>query len=1605
MRALRIPLVLAILMSALGLGSAGAAAAEPVMQTETFANTDDGFAACETQIRAQRAGNLLAGGGVKLLVDSAAESIEAEFLADGEAGEPRGVGRVTIGGSPTVLTWYLGESKTIKEVGLYTFNGDSRANQDYEVRFFNNAAQPGVRPRFHDTPDLTTGPKVIGADAGGYHSRFIDPAGGALTAEKVDWVEVRIWGCYGIRAGEPAKQPTMGGWSAYIEIEVLGERHEVTPPSPEEIAYLQAVRQAPPEPGLIRQADWHQSLVATREAILNWEMQQDSLALHNVPATMGPWHVLGPLPANSEAAKQLDRDKQVDLTASLAGPGGQTLAWQRRDDLQDGQCFDLTLSGQAAAADVVYLCRELHFRQDFQRDRLVARLSASDGRVRLLPEDTRVDVRGPSAANARRWSLEAPAGPHQLLVRLAAGRDGKREFWFLPQPRQSRPGGGDDNARVMRRDRALAQVEREFTQPLAAAQLRIERESGLWTSEANSLGDWPPGRAEVSLAAQYASAVRQRLAKLRETLAAESQEAGRAGSERLVAWTEEAERSLGTEAAAEAAAGAEPLRALLYRVAAISESASLATRVPAIRRAVEDQRETWREAYSDAAGQLARVDALASQTAALRERVFETTGDPLQELLAQQAEIEQAAAEILLANPVLRFDRLLVVKGNPSFNTNWGGPNRLGQEICILSPVRPDGQLTTIHRGNVSDMDLHWDAQRLLFSDGSQIWELQIDGSGLRQVSAADPPVTHYDACYLPDGRIVCVSNACEQAVPCTGGADVGNLHVLDADGTHERRLTFDQDHNWNPTVMHDGRVLYTRWEYADTPHYFSRLLFRMNPDGSGQMEYYGSNSYWPNAMYWPRPIPGHPTMVSCIVSGHHGVSRSGELVLLDPAKGRHEAAGAIQRIPGWGKPVEAITMDQLVSDSWPKFAAPWPLAEAGTHRGAGKYFLVSVQKDALSSWDLCLVDVFDNITPILKGGYITPIPLQPRPQPPRIPSQVDVTQAEATVYMADVYEGPGLKGFPRGSIKQLRIGSHHYRYAGNGDTAASSLEGGWDVKKILGTVPVLEDGSALFRVPANTPIFVQPLDGEGKSQQVMRSWFTAAPGEVISCVGCHERQNSGPPSKYSAAALGRRPAAIEPWLGSARGFSFDREVQPVLDRRCVGCHNGQPCQIGSETFATLDLRAKRLHADYTGPYSPAYLALQRYVRRPGYESDYHMPKPAEYEADTSVLVQMLKKGHYNVQLSGDEWRQLYTWIDFNIPYPANWRESHRPPQDIQVARRAEYLRRYANVDDHNEEPLPLPPIEAFEPPAAVAASPPMPPALPDWPFSAEQAAARQQAAGGPSERELDLGAGVPMRFRLIPAGQFVMGDVRGFADEASASTVTIERPFYLGQFEVTNAQYAQFDPAHDSGVIDERWKDRTRRGTPINAPDQPVVRVSWRQALEFCEWLSARSGVHCTLPTEAQWEWACRAGADTAFSVGDYGSPLRPFANVADTTIQSWNHGRTEANYRDEIAYTAPGGRFPANAWGLYDMHGNVAEWCLSSYLPYPYRAADGRDDAQTAGPKVIRGGSWNDTLRFATCASRWRYEPFKPVYNVGFRVVCEAPSPPTVASAAALP
>lgn len=190
----------------------------------------------------------------------------------------------------------------------------------------------------------------------------------------------------------------------------------------------------------------------------------------------------------------------------------------------------------------------------------------------------------------------------------------------------------------------------------------------------------------------------------------------------------------------------------------------------------------------------------------------------------------------------------------------------------------------------------------------------------------------------------------------------------------------------------------------------------------------------------------------------------------------------------------------------------------------------------------------------------------------------------------------------------------------------------------MLGTVPVEEDGSVIFKAPANTPISIQPLDKDGVAIQWMRSWVTGQPGEVVSCIGCHEDQNQIAIPKRVIASQ-KAPSALTLPEGGTRSFTFDLEVQPILDRACIACHNGEG--------KAFDLRGGK--KDKLG-YGTSYLNLHPYVHRQGGEGDMVVLQPYEYHPNTSELVRLLKKGHHNVKLTDKEWKTLYNWIDYNAP-------------------------------------------------------------------------------------------------------------------------------------------------------------------------------------------------------------------------------------------------------------------------------------------------------------------------------------------------------------------
>ncbi|MFR8654902.1 MAG: SUMF1/EgtB/PvdO family nonheme iron enzyme [Bacteroides caccae] len=986
---------------------------------------------------------------------------------------------------------------------------------------------------------------------------------------------------------------------------------------------------------------------------------------------------------------------------------------------------------------------------------------------------------------------------------------------------------------------------------------------------------------------------------------------------------------------------------------------------------------------------------------------------------------------ILLANPLLNGDKILTVRyqlGNrdrramaPELGTqsnNWSNQESarrkgFNADIVELSNLRDEVQIRTIYKpdntSSIADLKLHWDGDRAMFTQTMSdnrwnVFEVKLNNGDCKKlIDNPEPDLEFYDGTYLPDGRIIANSNIGYQGVPCVNGSDpVGNMVLYTPQSKNLRRLTFDQDANWNPVIMNNGRVMYTRWEYTDLTHYYTRIVMNMNPDGTEQKALYGSGSMFPNSTFDVQPLPGYASAFVGIISGHHGVARSGRLILFDPAKARKGAAGMLQEIPHRNRPIVEEVKDRLVDGVWPQFIKPSPLNDT--------YFLVAAKLDKNDLWGIYLVDKFDNVTCLHKmegEGYISPIAVRKTVTPPAIPDRVKLDDKQATVFIQDIYEGEGLKGIPRGTVKSLRLHAYEYAYVQTqSDHNWHGIQSGWDIKRMLGTVPVEEDGSVIFKIPANTPVSIQPLDKDGVAVQWMRSWLTGQPGEIVSCVGCHEDQNQIVIPKRVIASQ-KAPHALTPPEGGTRSFTFDLEVQPILDRDCIACHNGEG--------KAFDLRGGK--KDGRG-YGTSYLNLHPYVHRQGGEGDMVVLYPYEYHPNTSELVRLLKKGHYNVQLTDAEWRKIYNWIDYNAPdkgyFNANVLKSFPYQGYDQIERRKQLTDKYAGgagVDWKKEiadYAAQLKNKGEIKPVMPKKVSPVKEKVLKvkGWPFAPDRVK-EMLADEKETVKVLEIAPGVQMTFVRIPAGEFVMGSYHGEPDTYPTTKVKIDKAFWMGELEVTNQQYNTIFPQHDSRYVDQQWKDHVVPGYPANKPEQPVIRVSYNDAMEYCKILSQKTGLNITLPTEAQWEWACRGGSDEDFWFGNLNADFGKKDNLADVTTNKFAVSGVDpqpmspespwykyytflpkaANVDDGSLVQVGGKKYEANPFGLYCMHGNVAEWTRSDYVPYPYK----ENPKKVSEYKVVRGGSYIERPKYSTAYSRKGFYPYQCVFNVGFRVIIE--------------
>jgi hypothetical protein len=623
-----------------------------------------------------------------------------------------------------------------------------------------------------------------------------------------------------------------------------------------------------------------------------------------------------------------------------------------------------------------------------------------------------------------------------------------------------------------------------------------------------------------------------------------------------------------------------------------------------------------------------------------------------------------------------------------------------GSWLCLLTFEGAEPKIQTLlsdREGVIRDPDVSYDGKKILFSwkksdrqDDYHLYEMDVETKQIRALTEG-LGFADYEGAYLPNGDIVFNSTRCVQTVDCWW-TEVSNLYTCDADGGYLRRLTFDQVHTNFPTILPDGRVIYTRWDYNDRGQLFPQGLFQMNPDGTGQTEFYGNNSWFPTTILHARGIPESQKLVA-IATGHHSLQK-GKLILIDSSKGRQEAEG-VQLIAPVQK-TEAVRIDVYGQDG-EQFQYPYPISEES--------FIVSYYPRACAGksyqFKIYFMTIAGERELIASDHRIScnqPVPLAAREGLHLRPSIVDYHQDTGVYYLQDIYVGPGLKGIARGAVKSLRVVGLDYRAAGIGknenmgpgggaliSTPVSIDNGSWDVKRLLGSASVYADGSACFTVPARTPLYFQAVDENGCVIQTMRSWSTLQPGESFSCVGCHESKDTTPIDKGTiTTAMKAGPETLKPFYGPARGFSFPKEIQPILDKHCISCHDDRSKfpnfakkkshsksgrakkKSGNEKVSTFSLRGEAT-VDETARriWSDSYLALtqkgkpNRIVQWLNVQSIPTMLEPYFAGAARSELMSMVQSGHHGVSLSKEEKEKIACWIDLLVPYCGDYTEAN----------------------------------------------------------------------------------------------------------------------------------------------------------------------------------------------------------------------------------------------------------------------------------------------------------------------------------------------------------
>ncbi len=734
-------------------------------------------------------------------------------------------------------------------------------------------------------------------------------------------------------------------------------------------------------------------------------------------------------------------------------------------------------------------------------------------------------------------------------------------------------------------------------------------------------------------------------------------------------------------------------------------------------------------------------------------------------------EAHRLRRQMALANPLFPRTPLVFVKHPHSLFSHQltqypGNCARPGGGVFVLEdPGRSmrcreltAGQLPT---GAYQFVDISYDGSRVLFSYCPvdrvarnreehlhvffHLYEIGPDGTGLRQLTSG--PYDDFAGRYLPDGHVMFVSTRRGGFHRCgQGPCPVHTLALCRSDGSQARVISFHETHEWDPAVLQDGRVIYTRWDYVDRNAVFYQQLWTVRPDGTDVRIFYGNNTLSPVGIWEAQAVPGsHRVMATA--AAHHAMT-AGSIVLVDVGQGV-DGPQSIERLtpdalfpesevavirgdgrPIWHNPVGVTTPAPAMEDQerWPGhcYKSPFPFSE--------KYFLAAYSFDRLigepdpnvpNMFGVYWVDRFGNKELLYRDLNISslwPTPLRPRTPPPVLPSlvisaaprnatsqntpktpdgfsltsgtlsvssdsskdqapsdglkdqvssdspkeqapsegpkdsalQADfheqarlVQQQEGLFFLQDVYRSwPVLPADTK--IHRLRIVQVLPKSTWHINQPTVGLANASPGRQVLGTVPVEADGSALFRAPAGVPLAFQALNQAGEAVQMMRSITYLQPGEICSCVGCHEPRSTVP-AVFSAKlplALRGEPSRITPGPDGTKPFSYPRLVQPVLDKHCVRCHNPQKAEANVI-----------LTGEPQGRYTVSYNVLAPRVPfsawggKPG---DFRkvnsepMTQPGFFGARASGLLELLQGKHYEVHLPPEDYERIVTWMDTN---------------------------------------------------------------------------------------------------------------------------------------------------------------------------------------------------------------------------------------------------------------------------------------------------------------------------------------------------------------------